>query len=52
MELHTIGIDLGKTVFHMVGCNAQSRFTVTVAARGILIVSGTACTARKNLTFF
>ena len=52
MELHTIGIDLGKTVFHMFGCDAQSRrgFTVTVAARGILIVSGTACTARKNLT--
>ena len=25
MELLTIGIDLGKTVFHMVGCDAQSR---------------------------
>jgi hypothetical protein len=21
MELHTIGIDLGKTVFHLVDCN-------------------------------
>ncbi len=23
MELHTIGIDLGKTVFHLVGLNLQ-----------------------------
>jgi hypothetical protein len=22
MEIHTIGIDLGKTVFHLVGINA------------------------------
>ena len=25
MELHTIGIDLGKTVFHLVGLNAAGR---------------------------
>ena len=25
MELHTIGIDLGKTVFHLVGLNRERR---------------------------
>ena len=25
MEIHTIGIDLGKTVFHLVGLNAARR---------------------------
>ena len=24
MEIHTIGIDLGKTVFHLVGLNART----------------------------
>jgi hypothetical protein len=34
MELHTIGIDLGKTVFHMVGCDAQSRRGLYSHGRG------------------
>ena len=25
MELHTIGIDLGKTMFHLIGLNLQRR---------------------------
>jgi transposase len=28
MELHTIGIDLGKTVFHLVGLNARGEVVV------------------------
>jgi transposase len=28
MELHTIGIDLGKTVFHLVGLNLRSEIVV------------------------
>jgi len=28
MELHTIGIDLGKTVFHLVGLNLRGEVTV------------------------
>ena len=39
MELHTIGIDLGKTVFHLVGLNQRGEvvvrkkvFTQTTAA--------------------
>ena len=39
MELHTIGIDLGKTVFHLVGAyqarrsrSAQEAFTQATAA--------------------
>jgi transposase len=28
MELHTIGIDLGKTVFHLVGLNARGEVIV------------------------
>jgi len=27
MELHTIGIDLGKTVFHLVGLNLRGEPT-------------------------
>jgi len=31
MELHTIGIDLGKTVFHLVGLNLRNEVpTATV----------------------
>ena len=28
MEIHTIGIDLGKTVFHLVGLNARGEVVV------------------------
>ena len=28
MELHTIGIDLGKTVFHLVGLNQRGEVVV------------------------
>ncbi|HMF63791.1 MAG TPA: hypothetical protein VK608_06855 [Edaphobacter sp.] len=28
MELHTIGIDLGKTVFHLVGLNGRGEVVV------------------------
>ena len=28
MELHTIGIDLGKTVFHLVGLNLRGEVVV------------------------
>lgn len=28
MELHTIGIDLGKTVFHLVGLNLRGEVIV------------------------
>jgi transposase len=28
MELHTIGIDLGKTVFHLVGVNQRGEVVV------------------------
>jgi hypothetical protein len=28
MDLHTIGIDLGKTVFHLVGLNLRLRRTL------------------------
>ena len=28
MELHTIGIDLGKTVFHLVGVNLRGEVVV------------------------
>ena len=28
MELHTIGIDLGKTVFHLVGLNRRGEFVM------------------------
>ena len=28
MELHTIGIDLGKTVFHLVGLNRRGEIAV------------------------
>jgi transposase len=28
MELHTIGIDLGKTVFHLVGLNRRGEVVV------------------------
>ena len=28
MELHTIGIDLGKTVFHLVGLNLHGEVVV------------------------
>ena len=28
MEIHTIGIDLGKTVFHLVGLNTRSEGVV------------------------
>ncbi len=28
MELHTLGIDLGKTVFHMVGLSARGEVVV------------------------
>ena len=28
MELHTIGIDLGKTVFHLVGLNLRGEVAV------------------------
>ena len=28
MEIHTIGIDLGKTVFHLVGLNEQGEVVV------------------------
>jgi transposase len=28
MEIHTIGIDLGKTVFHLVGLNAGGEVVV------------------------
>ena len=28
MEIHTIGIDLGKTVFHLVGVNARGEVVV------------------------
>jgi hypothetical protein len=28
MELHTIGIDLGKTIFHLVGLNPRGEVVV------------------------
>ena len=28
MELHTIGIDLGKTIFHLVGLNLRGEVVV------------------------
>ena len=28
MEIHTIGIDLGKTVFHLVGLNVRGEVVV------------------------
>jgi len=34
MELHTIGIDLGKTVFHLVGLNLGSRYPQRFARFG------------------
>jgi hypothetical protein len=30
MEIHTIGIDLGKTVFHLVGLNARGEVGLPV----------------------
>jgi hypothetical protein len=39
MELHTIGIDLGKTVFHLVGLQVADRpdRTRAVSAVGIVL---------------
>ena len=28
MELHTIGIDLGKTIFHLAGLNSRGKVVV------------------------
>jgi len=33
MEIHTIGIDLGKTVFHLVGLSARGEVVVRRTAR-------------------
>jgi len=33
MELHTIGIDLGKTVFHLIGLNLRGEVVVHKKAR-------------------
>jgi hypothetical protein len=34
MELHTIGIDLGKTVFHLVGLNLRGEVSVRKKCSG------------------
>ncbi len=33
MELHAIGIDLGKTVFHLVGLDSSGRVVVRKSVR-------------------
>ena len=35
MEIRTIGIDLGKTVFHFVGVNARAKLWFARRARGL-----------------
>ena len=37
MEIRTIGIDLGKTVFHLVGVNARRVFRYSSARRSFKV---------------
>jgi hypothetical protein len=36
MKLHVLGIDLGKTVFHLVGMDSTGMYAVGVHARRII----------------
>jgi hypothetical protein len=42
MELHTIGVDLGKTVFHLVGLNLRGEVVVRRSFR-----ASNCCTSRR-----
>jgi hypothetical protein len=43
MELHAIGIDLGKTVFHLVGLNLRGEVVVRKSVR-----ASNCCTLRRT----
>jgi transposase len=38
VELHTIGIDLGKTVFHLVGLNLRGEVVVRKKCSGMQLL--------------